>query len=209
MVIIVGKILLQNTWMANITCHEEVSTVLHRESHIFYSLLLALSTLKIPGLLSTIRAYSLDQHVFVDASKKTYTDAVYLCVSCEERVNVIIVFQNTLPFTATTARHWREPIENSPTHSALYAMIWNLPFCSHQTNQNWHFIPPIALHHGGLCEADMKSVKHHFWQVIGARLELDLRGEGKVNWKNEKTNKIENFSFRKWVYYLENVLPLF
>ncbi|XP_067211625.1 uncharacterized protein [Linepithema humile] len=34
----------------------------------------------------------------------------------------------------------------------------------------WHFIPPIAPHHGGLWESTVKLFKHHFKRVIGELL---------------------------------------
>ncbi|XP_055691286.1 uncharacterized protein LOC129794555 [Lutzomyia longipalpis] len=33
----------------------------------------------------------------------------------------------------------------------------------------WHFQPPRAPHHGGLCEAGVKSLKHHLVRIVGDR----------------------------------------
>lgn len=32
---------------------------------------------------------------------------------------------------------------------------------------NWHFNPPASQHHGGLCEAGVKSIKYHLKRIVG------------------------------------------
>lgn len=90
-VIIVGKILMQQLWLAEVDWDSPLPAELSRRSHDFCQKLILLSEVRVPRWLHTLSNSTIELHGFSDASQSAYAAAVYIRARTEHQITVALL----------------------------------------------------------------------------------------------------------------------